>query len=125
MDVQVALVEQHAVRAAGQGLDLLGSRTLARVHERRRQFVAWAQLRQVLAVLVPAALYVLLVQFVGLYVASALYIALFMVWLGHYSWLKSVAVALVVSVSLFVMFEIWFKVPLWKGTWDLLSWTGY
>jgi hypothetical protein len=28
-------------------------------------------------------------------------------------------------VSLFAMFEIWFKVPLWKGTWDLLSWTGY
>lgn len=95
------------------------------VHERRRQFVAWSQLRQVLAVLVPATVYVLLVQFAGLYVASALYIALFMIWLGHYSWLKSVAIALVVSVSLFVMFEIWFKVPLWKGTWDLLSWTGY
>ena len=53
------------------------------------------------------------------------YIALFMIWLGHYSWLRSVVIALVVSVSLFAMFEIWFKVPLYKGTWNLLSWTGY
>ncbi len=95
------------------------------VAERRRQFVAWSQLRQVFAVLVPALAYVLLVQFLGLYVASAIYIALFMVWLGHYPWLKSVAIALAVSVSLFLMFEVWFKVPLYKGTWDPLAWLGY
>ncbi len=95
------------------------------VAERRRQFVSWPQLRQVFAVLVPALAYVLVVQFLGLYVASALYIALFMIWLGHYSWLRSVVIALVVSVSLFAMFEIWFKVPLYKGAWNLLSWTGY
>lgn len=95
------------------------------VAERRRQFVAWSQLKQVFAVLVPALAYVLLVQFLGLYVASAIYIALFMIWLGHYSWLRSVAIALAVSASLFVMFEVWFKVPLYKGTWDLLAWLGY
>jgi hypothetical protein len=92
---------------------------------RRRQFVSWPQLRQVFAVLVPALGYVLVVQLLGLYVASALYIALFMVWLGHYPWLRSVVIALSVSASLFAMFEIWFKVPLYKGTWDLLSGLGY
>jgi len=95
------------------------------IAERRRQFVSWPQLRQVFSVLVPAAIYVLAVQFFGLYVASAVYIALFMVWLGHYSWMRSVAIGLGVSVLLFVMFEIWFKVPLYKGIWNLLSWTGY
>ena len=92
---------------------------------RRRQFVAWSQLKQVLSVLVPALAYVLLVQFLGLYVASAIYIALFMVWLGKYPWLKSVMIALAVSASLFALFEVWFKVPLYKGAWDLLAWLGY
>ena len=48
--------------------------------------------KRVLTVLVPAALYVLGIKFIGLYVASAIYIAVFMVWLGKYAWWKSVAV---------------------------------
>jgi hypothetical protein len=91
----------------------------------RDQFVAWSQLKLVFAVLLPAAVYVLAVQLFGFYVASALYIALFMVWLGKYPWPKSVAIGLGVSVSLFLMFEVWFKVPLYKGTYDLLSPLGY
>jgi hypothetical protein len=35
--------------------------------------------------------------------------------LGGFSYLKTLAVSLGVSLSLFVMFEIWFKVPLPKG----------
>jgi hypothetical protein len=94
------------------------------VAESRRLFVAWGPLRQVFAVLVPAAVYVLLIQLIGVYVASALYIAVFMAWLGKYSWLMSAAVALPVSAGLYAMFEIWFKVPLFKGSYDVLSWLG-
>ena len=49
-----------------------------------------------LTVLIPAAVYVLGVQYVGLYVASAIYIAVFMVWLGKYSWFRSAAIGLLV-----------------------------
>ena len=48
------------------------------------------QFRRVLAVLIPAVVYVLGIQFIGIYVASALYIAVFMLWLGKYSWLRSI-----------------------------------
>ena len=78
-----------------------------------------------LIVLIPAAVYVIGVQYVGLYVASAIYIAVFMVWLGKYSWFKSVAIALTVNISLFLMFEVWFKVPLFKGLLDPLHFLGY
>jgi hypothetical protein len=88
-------------------------------------FVEWQPLRQVLAVLLPAALYVLGIQIVGLYVASAIYIALFMVVLGKYSWLKSVSLGFAVSALAFATFEIWFKVPLYKGAFDPLSFLGY
>lgn len=88
-------------------------------------FVAWGPLKLVLTVLIPSAVYVLGVQYVGLYVASAIYIAVFMVWLGKYSWFKSVSVGLVVNASFFLMFEVWFQVPLFKGNLDPLRILGY
>lgn len=88
-------------------------------------FVDSVQLRRVLSVLLPALVYVGAVQFLGLYVASAVYIALFMVILGKYSWLKSTIVSTSVVVLFFLMFEVWFKVPLFKGQFDPLRFLGY
>lgn len=88
-------------------------------------FVQRGQLKQMLSVLVPAVLYVLGIQLIGIYVASAVYIAVFMAWLGRYSWFKSTALGLAASASFFVMFEIWFKVPLFKGTFNPLGFLGY
>jgi hypothetical protein len=88
-------------------------------------FVDGEQLKRVLSVLLPALVYVLAVQLVGLYVASSLYIALFMIVLGKYSRIKSVVTALAVSVLFFLMFEVWFKVPLFKGWFDPLRFLGY
>ena len=88
-------------------------------------FVDREQLGRVLSVLVPAGVYVLAIQFLGIYVASTVYIALFMVLLGKYAWIKSIAAALVVNAVFFLMFEVWFQVPLHKGRLDLLSGLGY
>jgi hypothetical protein len=88
-------------------------------------FVEWQSLRQVLAILIPATIYVLGIQVIGIYVASAIYIAGFMVWLGNYSWLKSVLLGVVVSAVAFVTFEVWFQVPLYKGAFDPLWFLGY
>ena len=88
-------------------------------------FVDTVQLKRVLSVLVPALFYVLAVAFLGLYVASTVYIALFMVILGKYSWVKSALIALAVNVLFFFMFEVWFKVPLFKGSLDPLHFLGY
>ncbi len=90
-----------------------------------KPFVLWGPFKRVLTVLLPAAVYVLSVKFVGLYVASAIYIAIFMIWLGKYSWWKSIAVGLVINVIFFLMFEVWFKVPLFKGVLNPLGFLGY
>jgi hypothetical protein len=89
------------------------------------EFVDGEQLKRVLSVLLPAAVYVLAVQFIGLYVASAIYIALFMIILGKFSWIKSIGIALCVNVLFFLMFEVWFKVPLFKGAYNMLDFLGY
>jgi hypothetical protein len=88
-------------------------------------FVEWSQLKLVFSVLGPAALFILGIQAIGIYVASTIYIAVFMVWLGKYSWLKGVLLGFLVSAVGFVTFEVWFQVPLFKGAFDPLSFLGY
>lgn len=78
-------------------------------------FVTRGQLRLVLTVLLPLAAYLGLLHLIGLYVASALFIAVFMRWQGRFRIATSVLTGIGVSVVLFAMFEIWFKVPLIKG----------
>ena len=91
----------------------------------RKPFVTGRPFRRVLTVLLPAAVYVLCIKFVGLYIASAIYIAVFMVWLGKYAWWKSIVVGLVINALFFLMFEVWFKVPLFKGVLNPLGFLGY
>lgn len=86
-------------------------------------FVGAAQLALVLQVLVPAAVFVLLIGVIGIYVAAGLYIGFFMAWLGGYGPTRIVPVAVLVPLAFFLLFEIWFLVPLPKG--PLESWLGY
>jgi len=88
-------------------------------------FVNRVQAVRVLSVLVPAILYVLVAMFLGLYVASAIYIAVFMIVLGKYPPVKSIVLSVIIIVVFFLMFEVWFKVPLYKGTLDPLRFLGY
>lgn len=85
-------------------------------HRNTGSFVDTQQLKRVMSVLLPAVAYVLLVRFLGLYVASTIYIALFMVILGHYRWTRAIAAAVIINAVLYLMFEVWFKVPLYPGT---------
>jgi hypothetical protein len=88
-------------------------------------FVDGEQIRRVLIVLLPALVYVLAIQFVGLYIASVVYIAGFMIVLGKFGRARSIVTALVIGVLFFLMFEVWFKVPLAKGSLDPLAFLGY
>ncbi len=86
-------------------------------------FVKRAQFKSVLQVLIPAAIFIFVVGYIGIYVASALYIGAFMFWLGGYPLWKLAPVSVLVPFFLFLMFEIWFLVALPKG--PLESWLGY
>jgi hypothetical protein len=97
-------------------------RALADKALRAKSFVGRAALGQVMKMLVPSAIYVILIKPLGIYVASTLFIAFFMRWLGRSPWAKTAAVAIGVSVVFFLLFEAWFKVPLPKG--PLESWLG-
>jgi hypothetical protein len=80
-----------------------------------KTFVEVGQLKMVLAVLVPSAVFAALVTWIGIYAAGAVFIGFFMRWLGKYAWWKVAFVSVGTAVALYLVFELWFKVPLPKG----------
>jgi putative tricarboxylic transport membrane protein len=80
-----------------------------------RLFAQWSQLAKVMSILVPTAIYVALIPWIGIYVASVFLIAAFMKWLGDYGWGLVAAIALGVPLATFLVFERWFLLPLPKG----------
>jgi hypothetical protein len=106
---------------------MLGSCALIFGHAWRttgnRIFATRAQLVRVGRVLGPALGLVILTQWIGLYVASALYMAVYMRWIGGHRWATVAVLSVGIPVVTFLIFERWFLVPMPKGL--LESWLGY
>jgi putative tricarboxylic transport membrane protein len=88
--------------------------------ERNGSFVEVGQLKLVLAVLIPSAVFAGVVGSLGIYLSGTIFIALFMRWLGKYPWWKVALVSIGNSVVFYLIFEVWFLVPLPKGPLEAL-----
>lgn len=102
---------------------LIFVQALWRRRELAGNFIERHQVGPVLTVLVPTVGYVLAIQFLGIYVASALFVALFMVFVGKFTVWKSFFIGITMSLLAFWVFEHKFLVPLPKG--PLETWLGY
>ena len=89
----------------------------------QRVFVNRDQLRRVMQVFVPTCLFCLVTQWLGLYVASFLLIAGFMVFVGRIAAWKSLLTAAVFTLVMFVTFDVAFDVIMPKG--PLEAYLGY
>jgi hypothetical protein len=78
-------------------------------------FVTRERLKPVFLMLLPTIAFVVLVGWLGIYVAAFIYVGAFMLWQGKYGWLPTLAVAAGLPLVLFAVFELWFLVPLPKG----------
>jgi peptidoglycan/LPS O-acetylase OafA/YrhL len=90
---------------------------------RGKPFIRREGVGPVLKVLGPAAGAVLLTHWLGLYVASALYMGTYMRWIGRHSWLATVGLSAAFAAVAFLVFEKWFLVPMPKG--PVEAWLGY
>lgn len=94
-----------------------------------KPFVTRDQFIPVLKVLGPLAGFILVTDppgpwsGLGLYLAAGLYLAFYMRWVGRHDWRTVVALATVVPVITFLIFETWFLVPMPKG--PVEAWFGY
>jgi putative tricarboxylic transport membrane protein len=89
--------------------------TLLAPKEATETFVTRAQLRRVMAVFVPTLLFCLATQYLGMYVASFLLIAIFMRMVGKIALWKSLLTAFLFTAIMFVTFDIAFDVIMPKG----------
>ncbi|WP_338920206.1 tripartite tricarboxylate transporter TctB family protein [Pseudomonas silesiensis] len=96
-----------------------GVLTLVRWKALSISFVSRSAFRQVLSVFIPIALFVAAMPFTGIYVASACFIAWFM-WhdktrVKPYGKLMIASISLGAVLASFLIFALWFKVPLDAG----------
>jgi putative tricarboxylic transport membrane protein len=78
-------------------------------------FVTRDQLRRVMQVFVPTLLFVALVQWLGIYVASFLLVAGFMRLIGRIALWKSLLTSFLFALIMFLTFEVAFDVIMPKG----------
>ena len=78
-------------------------------------FVSRERLKPVFLMLFPSIGFVILIAWLGIYVAAFIYVGGFMLWQGKYGWLPALAVSAGLPIVLFLVFELWFLVPLPKG----------
>ena len=83
-------------------------------------FVSRAELRRSLSVFWPTVALVVAMFPLGCYVPSGVYLAWMMRRHGGHGWLLSVAYGAAVMVAFFLVFDLWFRVPLAKGPLEAL-----
>jgi putative tricarboxylic transport membrane protein len=86
-------------------------------------FIRRHELAMVFRLLIPMTIFVVLSIYIGIYISTFLFLSFFMMWIGKYPLYKTLPVAVGVPAALFVIFEIWFLVPLPKGPFE--AWLGY
>lgn len=80
-----------------------------------KPFVSVGALGFVLTVFLPMVGAIALFELVGFYIASALYLVMYIRMTGRQSWLLTLAVGVLFPVTTFLVFERWFLIPLPKG----------
>jgi len=70
-----------------------------------------------LTVALPAIATVALTEGIGLYPATALYLAFYMRWVGRHRWPLVLVVSIGLPLGSYFLFDKWFLIPMPKGLW--------
>lgn len=82
--------------------------------------LTYGQARRVLAFVLPMVGFLLVTWQLGIYVGMLCYLAGVMMWQGGYRPVTAVATAIAATLTFYVMFDVWLKVPLKKGPLEAL-----
>lgn len=74
-------------------------------------------LRPILWVLIPSTMMIILTEFVGLHLAAMIFLAFYMRAVGKIGWITVALVSILLPVSLYVVFDKLFLIPLPTGMW--------
>lgn len=108
--LQVRLKPQNARGGASASLESHASEPVGTT-----SFVSREELRRSLSVFWPTAALVVAMFPLGCYLPSGVYLAWMMRRHGGHGWLLSATYGAAVMVAFFLVFDLWFRVPLAKG----------
>ncbi|MHB8907472.1 MAG: tripartite tricarboxylate transporter TctB family protein [Syntrophales bacterium] len=74
-------------------------------------------LKPILWVLIPSTAMVVITEFVGLHIAAALFLAFYMRVVGKIGWTTTLLVGIISPLSLYIIFDKLFLIPLPQGLW--------
>jgi len=97
-----------------QALFALAAAWRARRHRTHEAFLERDHVKPLMQVFLPTVAYIAAVPWLGLYIASALFIAGFMWWHGGYRW-RALPTGIAICAVLYLLLEAWFQVELYKG----------
>jgi hypothetical protein len=72
-------------------------------------------LRPLLIVFLPIVAVIALLDYLGIYLGGALYLAGYMTFVGRHRWVSVLLVSVLLPLALFFIFERWFLLPMPKG----------
>jgi len=90
------------------------------VAKSEKPFIPPKALTPVILVVAPAALMVILTEFIGLYLAAALYLGTYMRLVGHYRWRLVLSLSILVPITTYLVFDKIFLIPMPTGMYGRL-----
>ena len=82
---------------------------------RAAPFIDRHAFKPLLIAFLPMVAVIAAINYLGLYVGGALYLAGYMVFVGRHHWVTVILVSILLPLALFFLFERWFLLPMPKG----------
>ncbi|MDR7548176.1 MAG: tripartite tricarboxylate transporter TctB family protein, partial [Armatimonadota bacterium] len=73
---------------------------------------AW---RPLLVAFLPMVAVIAAINYLGIYIGGALYLAGYMIFVGRHHWTSVILISILLPLGLFLIFERWFLLPMPKG----------
>lgn len=93
------------------------------VSKKTEPFIPREAIKPVLQCLIPAAMMVVLTEFIGLYISAGLYLAVYMRWIGRHSWVTVILLSIGIPLASYFLFDKIFLIPMPEGS--LTSYLGF
>jgi putative tricarboxylic transport membrane protein len=99
------------------GIVFSNNLTLYRKEGAGKSLMPPGALKSILWVLIPSMGMVIIMELVGLHIAAALYLVFYMRAVGKIGWVTTLLVSIISPLSLYVIFDKLFLIPLPQGLW--------
>jgi putative tricarboxylic transport membrane protein len=93
------------------------------VAKKTEPFIPREAIKPVLQCVIPAALMVLFTEYIGLYLAAGIYLAVYMRWIGKHRWATVLILSISIPVASYYLFDKVFLIPMPQGS--LMGWLPF